>query len=83
MSMHSHYTLLTKTSEFFATWDTAAHKLTRSCACVHARATWFRAPSAHKTVAALSWAPMAMVTLDVSMLQTHGSLQLNELVRST
>lgn len=38
MNMHSHYTLLTETSEFFATWDAAAHKLTRSCACVHVRA---------------------------------------------
>ena len=38
MNMHSHYTLLTETSEFFARGDAAAHNSTRSCACVHVRA---------------------------------------------
>ena len=83
MNMHSDYTLLTKTGEFFAR-GTQPHiirrKAARACMCAR---DMFRTPSAHKTVAALSWAPMAMVTLAVLTLQTHGSMQLNELVRST
>lgn len=37
MNMHSDYTLLTKTGEFFAR-GTQPHNSTKSCACVHVRA---------------------------------------------
>ena len=83
MNMHSHYTLLTETSEFFARGTQPRiirREAARACMCAR---DMFRAPSAHKTVAALSWAPKTMVTLAVSTLQTHGSQQINELVRST